>query len=169
MIFTNAGTGALVDIDPADAKQVLTRTFAKDSGSVMRIDLAGGTAPTVIAAAQDVPVAIAADAERVYWVNPGLYRGTGGLLRSDGPPVANGLDFPSALALDGPDVYVAVTGAPDEPHEGHVVLERIGGQPVELAAGQQIPNAITVDRHRVYWASFGEIPLPNGGIWTRDK
>jgi hypothetical protein len=69
--------------------------------------------------------------------------------------------------LDGDDIYVAVTGAEDEPREGHISRHRLGVPELQIASSQQLPRAITVDRHLIYWVNYGTTNAPDGEVLAR--
>jgi hypothetical protein len=148
--WTAEGKGALVDID---RNGELHATVAEGTGSVEQLR---GGARLALASGLDAPIAVAAGASHTYWVTRGVRRGTGGVFREDAS-IASGLDFPGALALDagGEPVHVAITGAADEEAEGHISVFTLGAPERSLASAQQLPRAIAVDRHLVYWVNFG--------------
>jgi hypothetical protein len=160
--WTASGRGALVDID---GKGMAIPTFAEGTGSVEQ--WANGQR-SVVAMGLNAPVAVVVTAPHTYWLDRGVKRGTGRLMREDAT-IADGLDFPGALAVDGVDVYVAVTGAEDEIMEGVVSRHRLGAPETKIAASQQLPRGIAVDRHLVYWVDFGRVDTPDGQVFSRWK
>jgi hypothetical protein len=161
--WTASGRGALVAIDPPPAMPI--PTFAEGTGSIER--LRDGQRE-MIAGGLNAPVAVVMSATHTWWLDRGVRRGSGRLMREDATS-ATGLDFPGALAVDGDDVYVAVTGAEDEMLEGHISRHRLGVPEQKLVSSQQLPRGIAVDKHLVYWVNFGRIVAPDGQVLARWK
>jgi hypothetical protein len=159
--WTSAGRGALVDID---GNGMPVPTFAPGSGAVERWQ---GGQRTVVGSALDSPVALASSPTHLYWIDRGVLRGTGRLHRED-LVVTDGLDFPGGLAVDGTgsadQAFAAVTGAEDEDSEGRVSRLQLGVPEQQLASDQQLPKAIAVDHHLLYWVNYGHPPLTDGQV-----
>src|SRR5262249_43833660 len=109
VLFATSGRGALIDIDPNDGKTELIATYTQNTGAIYQLDATGQR--QLIADKQDSPVAVSQDSSRIYWLNRGLFRGSGTVQRSDGMSVASGLDFPGGMFVSDGAVFVAVTGA----------------------------------------------------------
>ena len=90
----------------------------------------------MLATGQTSPVAIAVDANRVYWLNLGVFTGPGG--KAGGSYV------------QGQVVSCAIQGCGNEP----TVLASGWGQPGGLPV---VPGALAVDSSRVYWVGSGDV------------
>jgi hypothetical protein len=140
------------------------------SGAVQQIQ---GGVVTPLAEGQDDPIALAAFSDQLLWINRGVLRGVGALMQS-GPSgiqtVRGGLDYPTALARDGDQVYVSVTGAEDEVKEGRIVRIALGTPDlVDFAKAQQLPRGIAVDAHLVYWVDYGTSSSTDGTVIANFK
>jgi hypothetical protein len=134
--------------------------FGEGGGLVMSASVSGG-APTTLASVDylDSPLAMAADANNVYWTADGSVQKlpvAGGRIVT----LASGQDNPPALAVDATSVYWTTA-------DGFVRTVPIsGGMPMELA--QVYASSIAVDATSAYWtADFGkagvvEFTLANG-------
>jgi hypothetical protein len=128
---------------------------ADDAGSVMRVQVGGGT-PQTLAMAQAYPWAIAVDATNVYWTNLGTSAhgfADGAVMRvplaggSSPTPLASGLGEPSAIAVDATDVYFG---------EGATILRVpiTGGSGPTVVASEPGPAIVSmaVDATSIYWS-----------------
>ncbi len=134
-------------------------TFEVDcDGKVSFVPKAGG-APVAIAAGICGLLGMEADAHAVYWAQWDAATGVGKIVKKAAPfgagtPVtlAELHARPTFLALDPLDVYY-VTGVPGE--DGRVRrVSKFGGRRRTLAAGQEFPTSVAVDKHHVYWTTF---------------
>jgi hypothetical protein len=162
VMWSAAGQGALVDIDGLGVK---VPTFAPGTGSIESWE---NGQRTVVAMGLNAPIAVAQTEQHTFWMERGVFRGTGNLLREDAM-IASGLDFPGAFTVDGDDLYTADTGAEDEIMEGKVLKHRLGLPDVQLATDQQLPRAITTDKHLLYWVNYGRLDTPDGQVLARWK
>ena len=98
--------------------------------------------------------AMALDSSYVYW--SGTYTGVGSIGRtardnSSNTVLANNLNNPMGIAVDGTNVYWVDEGA------GTVMsVPLAGGAPKTLASGQNKPWAIAVDATGIYWTNNGD-------------
>jgi hypothetical protein len=140
-----AGPGSAYAI-AVDATDVY---WTNDSGTIMKVPLAGG-ATTTVASGQNSPRGIAVDATSVYWTTY-----IGGTVmkapRGGGAPttLASGQSFPLTMAVDATSVYWVNWTNP-----GTVMKIPLGGgAPKTLASGQNRPDGIAVDATSVYWTN----------------
>lgn len=125
-----------------------------NSGRVMKQPIAGGSS-IVLASGLKYPIAIAADATRVYWTDNDTVMEVpvGG-----GTPVtlASGQKGPDAVAVDATSVYWTNGGSVGVLANGTVMKAPLaGGTPTVLASNQNGPTAIAVDAANVYWLDRG--------------
>ena len=115
----------------------------------------GACEPTVVASQQRGPLALAVDAENVYW---GTWGDPGGgaiwsCRHDDDPCVPVRLadaQQPYVMTVDATNVYVASNG------NGAIgFVPRAGGSWTQLAGGQVSPRGIAVDGATVYWSKQG--------------
>jgi hypothetical protein len=115
---------------------------------------AGGGNVVTLATQQAGPVAIAIDAQNVYWVN---YVTSGSVMKvplNGGTAVGLATaDLPIALALDDTYVYFAAQG--NVTTGGSIQRVPIaGGNAVTIASGVAMtPNGVQVDANNVYWTN----------------
>jgi hypothetical protein len=129
-------------------------------GSIRACDV-DGTRPSTIATSQAQPRGVAADTNRVYWVNRG--DGTVRAARWDGSQatvlVPNGVN-PNAIAVDADGITWTEAGTEPDRLDGRVRRADLDGKNVRvLASPLAEPIAVAVDADAVYVAVRG----------TRDK
>jgi hypothetical protein len=123
------------------------------NGLVSRYALADGTAST-LASGQRNPVAIALDANEVYWIasivndagGDGFAVNAGSKSGGSARVIATGQSPATALATDGTNVYVGTDA----------VVESVpiaGGTPVTLSTATPTPIDFTYAAGALYWAS----------------
>lgn len=125
--------------------------FFTTPNSVARYDRKDGTI-TVVADGEHSPRCLTTDESSLYWCE----HAAGAIKRlplgEEGAAVATvaeGLQRPSGLVLDGDMIYVA-----ESVDEGTIVaIPAQGGERTVLASGQKLPVVTASDRHRVYWVS----------------
>jgi hypothetical protein len=131
----------------------------------------GGGSATTIASDNDYPyvndpVSLAADGRYVYWVNGDGTVNKVPLAGGKVTTLASGQDQPSAVAVDGTNVYWVTWD-----QQGTVEKVPIGGGPVTtLATGQSWPASVAVEGTRVYWVNgdgtVNEVPVGGGSVTT---
>jgi hypothetical protein len=145
--------------------------FTPLSGSIMRFAFSdfpedGGVPAdggvTTIASSQNYPLAIAVDANNVYWTASGTTANSfadGAVMKAPaagGAPVtiAAAQAFPYGIAVDGTNVYWANSGSNGS--AGTIMSAPIaGGAPVTIASGLTGPTYVAVDGTSVYWTTSG--------------
>ncbi len=128
-------------------------------GTVTRVTLANGV-ELGLASSEDRPVAVAVDAQNVYWVDTGTQPGQGAVVRT---PIAGGTittmasgqNSPVGIALDGNYVYWT-----SQTNPGLVQALPKGATatttPIVIAQNQGGPTGIVVDSDFVYWTNYDD-------------
>ncbi len=137
-----------------------------EDGAVKTVPVNGGT-PTMLAAEQ-WPIAIAADAESLYWTALGSTStfGDGRVMKmplAEGTPttlVAALNSAPESIAINATGVYWADTDA-----KAIMRVPLAGGAATVLAGAQVAPTGVSADAANVYWTNdAGEVlKVPSGG------
>ena len=149
-------------------------TYNKD-GSVSRISINGGTV-TPLATDQDWPMAVAVDANNVYWVNQGTAPDLGKVMRmpkGGGTPaeVASGQIMPCGIAVNASAVFWMTHCDATTPGKRALMkAPKSGGSAAPLIEGVDGSENLAADDNFVYWTFSGfaadsgtVVKLPVGG------
>jgi hypothetical protein len=133
----------------------------KDYGTVVMAPVGGGQVKT-LASKQNLPWAIVADGESVYWVDDNA---AGAVLRAplgggDLTTLASGQNNPDSIAVDATNVYWTTAGTLAQ---GNVMASTgtvmevplAGGKAKALASEQNLPHGIVVQGTSLFWATEG--------------
>lgn len=104
--------------------------------------------PRALAAEQNLPTAIFADADRVYWTRTSEsldYAGVFTVSRDGGPVTRLAAAFPAEASFDGSHVYFPF-------NDTLLRVAKAGGQPETLATGQTSAHAVAVNGSALFWA-----------------
>jgi hypothetical protein len=120
------------------------------TGTVMRVDLNGSTAPLQLSSGQTYPSAMAIDGTYLYWVN---YNSPGAvmkmLLSSQAvSSLASGINGPAGIAVDSAYAYVGLAS------DDYVISVQLSnGSIAQLTTFQNNPSAIAIDSSNVYFTN----------------
>jgi hypothetical protein len=130
-----------------------THVYWTTAGGLVQRALKSGGPIETLAEDQESPETIVVDDKRVFWLN----RGTGAVMRknkgaSSKPKVlSNGMGA-RALAQDALSVYYS-----RKLKKGDIrVVQKGGGGPVTLTAGQPLPAELHVRGSSLFWAGFSD-------------
>jgi hypothetical protein len=117
-------------------------------------------------ASTDEVTSITVDDGTVFWTEGSPVDYTGALksvVFGEAPvELANELDLPDSVVVDGNDVYWVTRGVHPEP--GSIMkVDRAGGTPVTVASGFAGPDSIAIDDTSVYCTVWGDDPIAGQG------
>jgi len=135
------------------------------------------TGPLALSGGQARPVSLAIGGGNLYWTNGGLGMGATGSLKAVGPgggtpivvaSMANQAPRDLVVATVGTDPFVFWTSAPGTPASGAIYkAPLLGGMPVALVSGLDVPEGIAASSSSLFWADFqgggiSQAPLAGG-------
>jgi hypothetical protein len=129
------------------------------TGSVMKVSLTGGTAPTILAQTQALGRALATDATSAYWSDSDGSAESGRIMKValDGtnPVLIAPTDFVRDISVDSSSIYWVTSSSPNwgDGGIGSVRKLPLDGGPAEILVPDQVPTSIAIDATSVYWTN----------------
>lgn len=129
------------------------------AGTINKMPIGGGSA-AAIASGQYYPSALAIDTANAYWKTyDGLIvkgKIAGGRMPTVLASAQESLQARDSMAVDGARVYWADAGDFMQSNGRIMAIDVDGGQPIEIAGGQDKPMGLAVDATHVYWVNWDD-------------